>query len=443
MLKNLLFTMSLSGSIVMGLYFLLYPLAKRYFPLKWRYNVLKIAIAFYLIPFPELKYIIVRGIYCLIPDAWGEKLLVEGMMKPEYMIILGRNLLLISSKVKRMALVMLIVGMITLIVVLKRYITYRRMSRLYFTHDREVEGEQKKLFVKLKEELGIKKKIRFICSEYCSSPMSGGILSSVVIFPEWDKDELESDVFCDIIKHELVHIKHHDLLIKLLGLAVIAVHWFNPFSYFLFYELSIISEMYCDSVVLLGKGDEECYKYGKLILKFAKGNKSSESSDEWKFFSGIAHRSTKHYYKRRILEMRANRKNKVMLSMLMTGVICMAGGITAFAYNPSKVISDHSQYGISTDVSIVTDEIEQELEKLPYDYFCIDENGDIHDLNNIDEEARALCIHEYRDGKVIDHQKDGKGGCVVRTYKAKVCKFCAYTIVGDLISTTTYTVCPH
>lgn len=314
------------------------------------------------------------------------------------------------------------------------------MSRLYFTHDREVEGEQKYLFDKLKEELDIKKEIRFICSEYCSSPMSGGILSSVVIFPEWDKNELESDAICDIIKHELVHIKHRDLLVKLFGLVVIAVHWFNPFSYLLFYELSIISEMYCDSVVLQGKGDEERYRYGKLILKLAQRDKSS---DERKFFSGMAYRSTKHYYKRRILEMRTNRKNKAMLSMFMTGVICMVGGITAFAYNPSQTITNKTEYGMSTDVSIITENTEQEWEELLYDYYSIDENGDIYDLNNIDEEARAICIHEYTDGKVVDHQKDGKGGCVVQTFKAKVCKFCGHTEVVKLISTTTYTECPH
>ena len=49
------FTMSLSGSTVMFLYLQLYALAKWYFSLKWKYNVLKIAIAFYLISFPELE----------------------------------------------------------------------------------------------------------------------------------------------------------------------------------------------------------------------------------------------------------------------------------------------------------------------------------------------------------------------------------------------------
>lgn len=56
MFRNLLFTMSLSGSLVMVLYLILYPLARRYFPLVWRYRVLKMAIFFYLIPVEGCKY---------------------------------------------------------------------------------------------------------------------------------------------------------------------------------------------------------------------------------------------------------------------------------------------------------------------------------------------------------------------------------------------------
>ena len=47
MFQNLIFVMSLSGSIVCLLYIVTYPLAKRYFPLKWRYFMLKTAVIFF------------------------------------------------------------------------------------------------------------------------------------------------------------------------------------------------------------------------------------------------------------------------------------------------------------------------------------------------------------------------------------------------------------
>ena len=57
-----------------------------------------------------------------------------------------------------------------------------------------------------------------------------------------------------MFRHELVHIKHHDLFIKYIGLLVMAVHWYNPLAYVMFHEISVISEMYCDSIVIGGKG---------------------------------------------------------------------------------------------------------------------------------------------------------------------------------------------
>ncbi len=50
MFRNLLFTMSLSGSLVVVFHILFYLLARRYFSLVWRYRILKTALFFYLIP---------------------------------------------------------------------------------------------------------------------------------------------------------------------------------------------------------------------------------------------------------------------------------------------------------------------------------------------------------------------------------------------------------
>ena len=51
MIQNLLFMMSLSGTVVFVFYLAIYPVARRYFSIRWRYGILKMAMAFYLIPF--------------------------------------------------------------------------------------------------------------------------------------------------------------------------------------------------------------------------------------------------------------------------------------------------------------------------------------------------------------------------------------------------------
>lgn len=67
MLTNFLLIMSLSGSVILLLYILLSPIAKRYFSLAWRYRILKIALAFYLIPFPAVLPEIRSSIFGFCP----------------------------------------------------------------------------------------------------------------------------------------------------------------------------------------------------------------------------------------------------------------------------------------------------------------------------------------------------------------------------------------
>ena len=54
--KNMFFVMSVSGTVVFIFYMLLFPLFERYFSLKWRYRILKLAMMFFLVPFPLCKY---------------------------------------------------------------------------------------------------------------------------------------------------------------------------------------------------------------------------------------------------------------------------------------------------------------------------------------------------------------------------------------------------
>ncbi len=121
----------------------------------------------------------------------------------------------------------------------------------------------------------------------------------------------------------------------------------------------------------------------------------------------------------------------------------MAGGMTALAYESSNLLYDGTGYVKSTNISVMAGEAELEMEVLPYDYYYVDGNSRIHDLSNVDKDARAICIHEFINGTVVEHQEDGQGGCVVRKYKAQVCEICGYAKTEELISTTTYTKCPH
>lgn len=439
MLQNILFAMSLSGNMVFILYILTYPLSKKCFTLEWKYRILKIAIVFYLVPIPICKYLIMDIIHSIMPQLWDKINSTFVAIDKKYIIIVSQDFIKFSSKVRYTLIAILVVGIVAFAIIQKHIIQYWKWKNICFVTSGKPTHLEQELFYKIKKEMGIKKRVELVCSEYCNSPMTSGILSSVMIFPKWE-DSIDVNKYEYMLRHELVHIKHHDLLIKYIGLLVMAVHWYNPLVYMMFHEISVISEMYCDSVVIGGKGEEERKQYGELILKLAVQNKFTTKGQ---FFIGMANSRSKWVYKRRILEMKRDTKYKVVLHVIMTLFICVAGGITAFAYEPPMRIYNDTGYDFDADADF-SFETAEECTNLPSDYFFIDDNGKIYDLNKIEKNSRNLCIHDFSvHGTLNQHKKDGNVGCVTNSYEAWRCSVCSDVKVGELKSTLTYKSCPH
>lgn len=440
MFQNILFAMSLSGNMVFILYILTYPLSKKYFTLEWRYRILKIAIVFYLIPIPICKYLIMDIIHSILPQLWDKINNTLVAIDKKYIIIVSQDFIKFSSKVRYMLIAILVVGIVAFAIIQKHIIQYWKWKNICFVTSGKPTHLEQELFYKIKKEMEIKKRVELVCSEYCNSPMTSGILSSVMIFLKWE-DSIDVNKYEYMLRHELVHIKHYDLLIKYIGLLVMAVHWYNPLVYIMFHEISVISEMYCDSVVIGGKGEEERKQYGELILKLAVQN---EFTTKGQFFIGMANGRSKWVYKRRILEMKRDTKYKVVLPVIMTSFICIAGGITAFAYEPPRTVFNDIGYDLEGDINFAIEAEEIRRAELPSDYFFVDDSENIFDLSKADKNNRILCFHDFSvHGTLNDHKKDGKGGCITNSYEAKYCSICSDVKVGELKSTLTYKSCPH
>ena len=62
-------------------------------------------------------------------------------------------------------------------------------------------------------------------SEKVSSPMVLGFIVPVILLPHWNYSKEDTEF---ILRHEMMHVKKHDILLKLLLFAAESVHWFNP-----------------------------------------------------------------------------------------------------------------------------------------------------------------------------------------------------------------------
>lgn len=119
------------------------------------------------------------------------------------------------------------------------------------------------LLDRIRREFGIRRKIRVYVCRKPTSPMVIGILRPAVILPEREFDEATLSM---ILQHELTHAKHHDVFFKLLLLLARALHWFNPFVWWLCREAERTIEFACDEAVLTRLGTSRSHDYGLALL---------------------------------------------------------------------------------------------------------------------------------------------------------------------------------
>ena len=442
MTNNFLLIMSLSGSVILLLYLLVSPIAKRYFSVSWRYRILKIALAFYLIPFPVILSEIKDSIVGFCPRAVDLFSRPASLLNTSYAFYADGSSLYVSSALEKMLIFILGMGLLSFVVISWYALRYWKMRKICLNYsDIPVEQEQQDMFYAIKNELDIRKNVKLLCSEYCKAPITMGITYPTVIIPPWNWDEVDQNLYHDVLKHELVHIKHRDVLIRFLGMAAIAVHWFNPFTYILYNEILNISEIYCDNIVLRGKEEPARKAYGELLLKLAV--QKSMAGNE--FSVGILGGNSKRAFKRRIVEMKAVRKNKRILSALITALIGVMGGITVCAYDPPVNITDHgpvyAEQGF--DFQFTVGELKLEVEELPYEHFFVDDAGNVYEIKDDNNDTRDDCKHKYAAGTTTFHSKNSSGDCSATTYEAQRCTSCGYVKTSDEIVLKWYGKCPH
>lgn len=436
MFHHLLFVMSLSGSFVILLYGLIYPIARRYFPHSWRKNILCLSLFFYLVPLPllkELEKIVLTRLKIHTPLRY-EIFLID----PQYTINIQDNQFFLGSGVVIIYIIAFCIAVIAFTVIIKQLKQYGTIYRTYLLRAfHETPPPQLESMLKeAKEELLIKRPVKLICSKFCNAPMTIGVFKPAIVFPSSDNFNLKSDDNKFILKHELLHIESRDLLLKFLALIVIAVHWYNPICYLLYYELCVVSEINCDHGVIKDMDDTQRQRYSHLILDLA----AASGGKKERFAVGLVNNDAAAL-ERRILEMKKTPKTKKpILSCIVMVLICVMGTLTVFAYEaPQKhMLKDFSSE--DTRIFSVSNGME-DVAQFAFDHFFTDKEGHVTPLHN--HSQKFLCPHTYVEGTTTNHSKKSNGGCIVTVRSAKKCTICDFIIEGDVISTHTYTVCPH
>lgn len=437
--RHLFLVMSLSGSAVTALYGAAYPIARRWFPRRWRSRLLRVALFFYLVPLPLLRDSAVSWLYWHTPiqpptpwqgDFWTPD--------PSYIINRDGGQLFVGSRVMLEAALLLCAAAVLAVLIAKQLRRYLAVYRAYLAEpgSRALPPWVEEEFRALKAQLGIRGRVGLIRSRCCGAPLTMGVFAPVVILPAGPEPEPESCRY--ILKHELLHIKNRDLPVRLLGLLAVALHWYNPLCHLFYRELCLVSELECDRGVLQDSTDRQRQRYGHLLLDLASGQRAGEP-----FAVGITG-SSRRAFARRLREMKQPggpvRPVPAILAALVLAAALVLGTVPALAYQPPQRTAIA---GLGRDSEMVFQVLADlpEPEPLPCQHFFTDAAGGIIPLKG-DETLLNGCSHRFAAGKTTHHTSTG-GGCVTVVNHARRCQNCGGVREETEYLRITLTECNH
>lgn len=157
------------------------------------------------------------------------------------------------------------------------------------------------------------------------TPVIYGNATPYILLPQGMECDEEELVY--ILKHEISHYKHHDLLIKFGIQLLTTIFWWNPFGYHLNKQISIMLEMRIDDSVT-NMDDGEVYRYLATLLTNA-DDQENPRQDPMANVISLARGDEKILTKRFKMLLEQKRKKNKALNLLL---IFIVGSIYVSSY---------------------------------------------------------------------------------------------------------------
>lgn len=325
----LILSLSISGSIVAALLFLIRPLFRKRLSRTWQYYIWLVVILRLIIPWsPQMNFVgqvFERTQQRIISQAEQAKNLqsiekfwiAEGDDAPQKRkaqnAILNLPLLITCIWV---------IWLSAFIMILVRKITgYRSFVQFVKAGRRSINNKAiKDIYLKVQEELGIRKAPSLYTNELITAPMLVGVFRPFIVLPTIDITPSETKL---ILYHELMHFKRGDIFYKWITQITVSLHWFNPIVYLLSQEINKSCELACDEAVITRLANEDIKSYGDILLATIKPNAGFSNT----IISITLNEDTKLLKERLSAIMKYRKKSKVVVlaSLFLTAMImCVA-----------------------------------------------------------------------------------------------------------------------
>lgn len=100
-------------------------------------------------------------------------------------------------------------------------------------------------------------------SDRISSPLAIGLHRPCILVPDHLAKTLQRTVLRDILRHEIAHVRRHDLWFVLAERVIFAFYWWSPFQRAITAQLELAREMACDEYAAHASGSR---RYARSLL---------------------------------------------------------------------------------------------------------------------------------------------------------------------------------
>lgn len=190
-----------------------------------------------------------------------------------------------------------------------------------------------------KEKHPLKRSLSIRQTETIAAPLSYGVIRPVILMPkntEW-KNIYQLRY---VLEHEYVHIRRLDMLTKLIMIAAVCIHWFNPLVWVMYILFNRDLELSCDETVVRRFGMDIKSVYATALISMEE--KKSGLTPLCNSFSKNAIEERI----RAIMKIKKTSKFAVIISAVL--VICVTGGFATSASSLEKNTETAQENGETT-----------------------------------------------------------------------------------------------
>jgi beta-lactamase regulating signal transducer with metallopeptidase domain len=371
----LFLSLSVSGSLLALIMFLLRPVIKTKLSQTWQYYIWLIVILRFLLPLtPQISIVgeLSRRVQDLIVPPAITEVNPNADVNEENIILQTPNTQPPSSAPSAVLHdaeadtparpnywreiqnnVWLLWFAVALVLFVHKVASYRSFVRFIRVGIEEITDEHMlTLYQDEVAQANIKRRLSLYRNNQVVSPMLVGIIRPALVIPKLDASDGE---LRNILRHELTHYKRLDYIYKWLVQIMLCLHWFNPLVYLIVKRINKSCELSCDETVIRRLDENGRMIYGDALIASltAQGNYSN-------FVVSMTMSENGNIVKER-LDMIVNYKKKTILAScvaLILTVLLLCGFTFAGAYK--EINNEHIVIVLNNNTNEVNN---QSLEK--------------------------------------------------------------------------------